>query len=173
MATLITRVSDLATRTATQDKILKTLINGNAADLSSLATTDKSHLVAALNELKGRIDAAVAASGAVIDDTTSSTTKTYSSSKINAAISTAVSNLVNGAGTALDTLKELADALNNDPNFATTIMNGLANRVRFDAAQTLTAAQKAQAKANIDAYGNAEIGDPDTNFVSVFNAGLV
>ena len=34
-----------------------------------------------------------------------------------------VSDLVNGAPTALDTLQELATALGNDPNFATTILN--------------------------------------------------
>ena len=36
-------------------------------------------------------------------------------------LSTAVANLVNSAPATLDTLKELAVALNNDPNFATTI----------------------------------------------------
>ena len=36
-------------------------------------------------------------------------------------LSTAVANLVNSAPATLDTLKELATALNNDPNFATTI----------------------------------------------------
>lgn len=41
-------------------------------------------------------------------------------------VSTAISNLVNGAGSALDTLNELATALGNDPNFATTISNALA-----------------------------------------------
>ena len=37
----------------------------------------------------------------------------------------AISNLVDGADDALDTLKELAEALGNDPNFATTITNKL------------------------------------------------
>ena len=36
-------------------------------------------------------------------------------------LSTAVANLVNSARATLDTLKELATALNTDPNFATTI----------------------------------------------------
>lgn len=39
-----------------------------------------------------------------------------------------VSNLVNGAPTALDTLQELASALGNDPNFATTILNKIGEK---------------------------------------------
>jgi len=38
-----------------------------------------------------------------------------------------ISSLVNGADALLDTLKELGDALSNDPNFATTIVNQLSN----------------------------------------------
>jgi hypothetical protein len=34
--------------------------------------------------------------------------------------------LVNGAPATLDTLKEIAAAINNDPNFSTTINNALA-----------------------------------------------
>lgn len=39
-----------------------------------------------------------------------------------------VSNLVNGAPTALDTLQELASALGNDPNFATTVLNKIGEK---------------------------------------------
>ena len=39
-----------------------------------------------------------------------------------------VSELVNGAPTALDTLQELASALGNDPNFSTTILNKIGEK---------------------------------------------
>lgn len=39
-----------------------------------------------------------------------------------------VNKLVNGAPTALDTLQELATALGNDPNFATTILNKIGEK---------------------------------------------
>lgn len=39
-----------------------------------------------------------------------------------------VSALVNGAPTALDTLQELASALGNDPNFATTVLNKIGEK---------------------------------------------
>lgn len=48
------------------------------------------------------------------------------STTVDSKILTAINNLIDGAGTALDTLNELADALGNDPNFATTITNALA-----------------------------------------------
>ncbi len=41
-------------------------------------------------------------------------------------VRTEISNLINGAGPALDTLSELASALGNDANFATTVTNNLA-----------------------------------------------
>ncbi|WKN80669.1 prophage tail fiber N-terminal domain-containing protein [Salmonella enterica] len=48
-----------------------------------------------------------------------------------------VAQLVGSAPEALDTLKELADALGNDPNFATTITNMIAGKQPLD--DTLTA----------------------------------
>lgn len=52
MATLETRLRDLATAVGTQVKALRTLINGNVADLSALTTTAKNNLVAAINEVR-------------------------------------------------------------------------------------------------------------------------
>ncbi|EAM1733387.1 phage tail protein [Salmonella enterica] len=48
-----------------------------------------------------------------------------------------VAQLVGSAPEALDTLKELADALGNDPSFATTVLNKLAGKQPLD--ETLTA----------------------------------
>ena len=45
------------------------------------------------------------------------------------AVSAAVEKLVNGSSEALDTLQELAKALGNDPNFATTMTNALAKKL--------------------------------------------
>lgn len=142
--------------------------------LSSLTTTAKSNLVAAINELKTLIDG-LSGGGAIIDDGAGDgdTTVTWSADKIHDYVAAAVlalkDDLTDGAGSALDTLKELADALNNDPNFAATIATEIANRVRFDAAQTLTDPQKAQARSNIGAVAAAEVGDTDRNFVADYN----
>ena len=81
-----------------------------------------------------------------------------------------LNDLTAGAAAALDTLSELAAALNNDPAFAATIAAEIANRVRFDAAQTLTQPQMARARANIGAQSAAAIGDPDRNLVADYTA---
>lgn len=49
-----------------------------------------------------------------------------------------IAELINGSDASLDTLKELADALGNDPNFATTIMAAIGKKL--DAASTAQAA---------------------------------
>ncbi|MGV2124000.1 hypothetical protein ACQZ4R_13025 [Agrobacterium vitis] len=71
-------------------------------------------------------------------------------------ISAAISALVNSSPGALDTLNELATALGNDPNFATTMTTALGNRLRVDtAAQGLSAGMKANGRANLDLRGAA------------------
>ncbi len=165
MSTLQVRITDLATRVATEIKSVKTLINGNAADLSALTTTQKTSLVAAVNELKTALDAL--GTPLTISDSTSSTTQVWSSSKVSSEITAAKNALTNGATAALDTLYELAAALGNDANFASTITTALGYRLRFDDVQTLTAQQKTQACTNLG------IGEPDTDFVTTFNSGLV
>lgn len=175
MATLQARLTDLATRIAQEIKSVRTLLNGNAADLSALSTADKSNLVAAVNELYAIAQAAstAAASAAVIDDAATDTTHAWSASKIALEIQAAKDALINGASTALDTLQELAAALGNDPNFANTILTALAKRVRVDAAQVFTAPEQLQARTNIGAQDAAAIGNPDTDLVAIFNAGLI
>ena len=165
MSTLIVRISDLATRMATECKSLRTLVNANGADLSALTTTQKASLVAAINELKTAVDNA--GSSITISDSTSSTTQVWSSSKVASEITAAKNALTNGAAAALDTLSELASALGNDANFSSTVTTALGKRVRFDSAQTLNTGQKTIACANLG------IGEPDTDFVTTFNSGLV
>jgi hypothetical protein len=167
MATLETRLRDLATRVGTECKALRTLLNGNAGDLTALTTTAKANLVAAINELQAEINAA--GSAPEVNDALTNTSNTWSSQKISDQITAAVNALATGAPTLLNSIDELAAALGDDANFAATMTTSLGNRVRYDAAQTLTAPQKAQAKANIDAYGALEIGNPDTDFVAAFN----
>lgn len=152
---LVQRLSDLATRISTELKAHKTLINGNAADLSALTTTNKTNIVAALNELKALIGSA----GAKIDDTATASGTTWSSIKIQGQINTAITNLINGADGANDTLKEIADQV-------ATLVQADKGLLSFAAAQTLTTQQKTQACANLG------VGEPETDFVAVFNTGL-
>lgn len=158
---LATQIVALAQAIGADIKDLRT----KQGDLTSLTTTAKGTLVAAINELK----TALAGAGAAINDTAGNgaTTVTWSADKIFDTIEAAKvavkADLTNGAAAALDTLNELAAALGNDPTFAATMATELSNRVRYDAAQTLSAAQKTQACNNIG------VGEPETDFVAVFN----
>ena len=54
---------------------------------------------------------------------------TYKTIDVSGDISTAINGLVNGAPAALNTLKELADAINDDSSFASTVTTALGNKV--------------------------------------------
>lgn len=97
--------------------------------LLSLTTAEKGNLVAAINELKAAIDAS--GSGNV------------SSSDLTTAINNLRTELVGGAGAALNSFAELEAALNSDATFAATIALSLGN------------------KSN-----SADIGDFDRNFLA-------
>lgn len=177
MATLQVRLQDLATRIATECKALRTLLNGNAADLSALNTTAKNNIVAAINELVADIADLVANSGAIIDDTAAATDKVFSSSKTMTEIIDAAAavkaEILGGAGSAYDTLAELQALLEDSDDAITSITTALSHRVRTDTnAQGLTSGEKLNARTNIDAYGSVELGNPDANLVATFETGL-
>lgn len=96
-----------------------------------------------------------------------------STAEMNSAISDAVDGIIDGAPVAFDTLKEIADYLANNDTAVGGITAALANRVRVDAAQSFTEPEKVQGRNNLDVYSKAEIGNPETNLVSVFEAALV
>lgn len=164
MATLEARLIALAQAVGTDIKTAR-LARG---DLATLSTTAKTSLVAAINELF----AAIGTAGAAINDAAGNgnTTDTWSADKIFDSIEaakTAVKNdLTAGAAAALDTLNELAAALGNDPNYATTIAGQIANRVRYDAVQALTVTQKVQALANIGAVATLDVGNTDRDLTA-------
>ena len=62
-------------------------------------------------------------------------------------VGTAISNLVDSSPAALDTLNELAAALGDDPNFATTVTNSIATKLPL-AGGTLTGALEIQSNGD-------------------------
>ena len=130
--------------------------------LSGLSTTAKTNLVAAINEIYGLVGSA----GATINDSAGNgaTTVVWSADKVYGSIEAAktavINSLTNGAAAAFDTLAELQAALGNDASFAATIATQMGNRIRYDAVQTLTAPQQAQACANIG------VGNPERDFTA-------
>lgn len=163
MATRAERIKALVQAVAGDIKALKAA----DGDLTALTTTNKTNLVSAINELKILADQP---NGAQINDmaTDGALDVVWSANKIFDEIALAkqaVKNeLTNGAGAALDTLKELADALGNNPSFAADIATSLAKRVRVDAAQVFTMLEKKQGCENLG------LGDPDYDFVADYTA---
>ena len=180
---------------------------------ANLTTTEKTTLIGAINEL----DAAVKANdgditaiqtaltalqttvSGLIDDTAASTTKVYSSSKVDSQITAAKqavkNDLLGGAGEAYDTLKELADLIETNKTAIEALQTIAAGHVKYNAAQSLTDEQKAQARTNIGAIAASDVnltevnnsiaanttainglktnlGDLNTDFVAAFEAEL-
>lgn len=162
---LQTQISNLAVRVATECKAIR-VVTGS---LPSLSTTDKSSLVAAINELK---TALTTAAGVLDSATTGDTTHTWSANKIISEINAAKTAIINGAPAAYDTLIEISDKLASDDSDISGLLTAMGNRVRFDAAQVLTAPQKVQALSNIGAISAADVGDVSSNFVTTFETAL-
>jgi len=160
---LTSRVAQLAQKTGEILKVHK----GNIGDLTQLSTTEKSSLVLALNELKGLVSNINITD--LINDTTASNTKTYSSVKIDQLIAQAIVNLRDGVDESSDTFKELAEQI----TALAQADNGLISAVK---PQTFTEEQKAIARTNIGASSEADlndfktdVGDTDHDFVSDLN----
>lgn len=130
-------------------------VSGKIGALAGLTTTEKSTVVGALNELAGRI--ATLEQASIIDDTSTDTDTTWSSTKIASAIAEGVAGVIDGAPEALNNLKELAEALNNSPDVIDDIMTMLGKAVRVDVAQAFSAVEKAQGRTNIGAASDADL----------------
>ena len=160
-------------------KTVWTLLNGKANDLSVLTTTDKTNLVNALNSLKTELD--TFAGGAYSDAdadarvqaakgnfTTTSANEWASTAdvatKMAADIQAGLDSLVTGAPGTLDTLDEIAAALQDNPDVITNILSALAKRVAVDQVQSFTAAEQLQGCQNLG------IGDPTTDFAAAYTA---
>jgi len=150
--TLQARIESLLTRLAAEFKT----IHGQIGALDALSTTEKGSLVGAINDLRSQIAAigngpGGGTPGTVIDDgNTGATATTLSASKIVSLLGALKTELLGGADTAFDTLKELADALAADRTGLEALLTALEGRVRVE-----------------------DVGNTDTDLVAVFEQALV
>lgn len=161
---LATRIESLVIRVAQEFNDVR----AKAGNLANLTTTDKSNLVAAINELQAAV-----VSSAVIDDAHIAATTTYSSNKIVSLLDALKTEILGGADAAYDTLVEIQQLLQNGTSGLNALLAAVNNRVRFDAAQSLTVAEQLQARSNIGAVAATDVGNTDTDFVAVFVGALV
>lgn len=138
-----TRVNALAGEIGADVKAILALIG----DLTSAATSDKSSLVAAINEIFG---AANAATG--IDDNATSTGSTWSSDKIAQELTSAISDFATGAPELLNTIDEIAAALEDNPD----LIAALRQLITDNATAISTLA--------------ANVGDTNADYVAVYVA---
>lgn len=82
-------------------------------------------------------------------------------------VKSAVAGLVGSSPEALDTLNELAAALGNDPNFATTVMNALAGKQPLDA--TLTNLSGKSISGLLEYLQLAEVGNTSGTLAIIGN----
>lgn len=118
-STLTTNLANEVTRATTAEGTLTTNLanevtraTGVEGSLTSLTTTDKTSLVAAINEIKSSSD--ITALTATVNTINGDSTTTGSFRK-------AIADVIGTAPETLNTLKEIADAINNDPNLNTTL----------------------------------------------------
>lgn len=178
---LQSRLSDLITAIGTDIKQLRTWITGSSSgDLTGLTTTAKTSIVAAINEVNGNSSTPADASTTVKGIVELATLAEVSTGTDTVRAVTpegvrqervALKAEILGAGVpaALDTLDELAAALADDANFASTTTTALGNRLRVDtAAQGLNGTQQSNGRTNLSVYSQAELGNPETDLAALY-----
>lgn len=151
-------------------------VKGIRGLLANLNTSDKSSLVAAINEVLG-----TAGNAAVINDGATNATEAWSSTKIDSELDARIAVVLGGVAPAtLDTITEIAAAIqSNDGDIAAALTSITANATDIAAAQ----ADATQALADVvaetaartaaDSSIRADYGDHTHDFVADFTTGLI
>lgn len=97
-----------------------------------------SHAISAVNGLQNALDAKAPLLSPALTGTPTAPTAAAGSNDTQIAntafVQQLIANVINGSPGALDTLKELADAMGDDPNFAATVTNALAGKASLSGA---------------------------------------
>jgi hypothetical protein len=148
------RLSALITSIKSETKSIRTFATGTGSGDATGLNTAATNLVAAINEIKVTADSA---GGADVDDASSNTSDAWSGSKVASSIATAITNALEG-----EDLSEVADAI----AAAAAERADLATSASVDTLTT-TVGNKAN---TADIYTQTQLGDPDTNLVTLWNA---
>jgi hypothetical protein len=201
MATLAQRINDLVTRVATEFKNVKTILSGNnQGALTGLNTTDKSSLLAAINEVNTAQNAKIAtsekgATNGVAPLVNSLIPSIYLPAYVDDVLEFA--NLAAFPVTGVTGVLYLALDTNRSYRWSGSAYAQIGNSGAVDSVFGRTGnvitqfgdyhTGQIQSTSSIggptlndvlatiyeDAYGASEIGDPDTNFIAAFNTALV
>ena len=150
---LVTRLGDLITRTGAEFKAIRTLISGSGTGTVSALTTTATDLVGAINETRTELSG-IASLTIAINDLGVAPSTVWSSQQITnelAATLAAAEATANDAVVAALEGEDLSD---------------LADAVAANAANDLNLATAASV------YTRAELGEPDTDLVALFNTAI-
>ena len=137
----IARITALIQAMKAKTKSIQTMIGGtDNSDVSGLETT-ATHLVGAINEVRDAALANVGVSSTDVDN------------RIATARAAVKAEILGGAGPTVDTLIELATLMSSNET--------------SDAALAVIVGNKANSS---DVYTKAEMGDPETDLVAIWNA---
>lgn len=180
---MVSSIQSLATRVADEFKSVRTLLNGNVANLDALTTTAKSNLVAAINEVNAETGGAT-----TLDDLTDVTITSPATGDLLGYDGTEFANIAGSslyqptdsdltAIAALTTtafgrdLLTLADqaALLTTIGSATTTEKGVVQLATAAEATTGTSTSKPITPSTLTTV----LGDPTTDFVAEFELGLL
>lgn len=150
---LVTQLSALVSRVGTEFKSVHT----TTGDLVNLNTTAKDSLVSAINDVHAAVVAAAAVEAALINDVDVDTAHVFSSQKTTDLLVALKAEILDGAGTAFDTLNKLATLIGNDETGIANLVTLVGQKVDFTVAQTLSSVQQARARSNIDAASTGAI----------------
>ena len=116
---------DLSTGELAVNTVDKRLFTNNEGTIVEIGTNPSSLTTGAITASSGTVSGNWSVSGTLTVATPSNNTDAASKGYVD----TAVSNIIDSAPGALDTLNELAAAINDDASFATTVTNALAGKL--------------------------------------------
>ena len=171
----------LTIRLALEFNTVKTTIGG---DLSNLSTTDKTSIIAAINELEQElINLSTASQGLISDSLNASLTKVWSITKIKSYTDNLFNSLWTNVPSVHDNLMKISQAITD------LEISSRAAYVPYDAdiSGNISSQEKEVARINIDAIGPVDmsrldqlildltnnVGDTDFDFVSYFNSQII
>ena len=170
-----TNITNIQSELQTVDNRIRNYTDGRITEVNARIDTTNTNLTALDNDVyrKATIDGFNTAftnkDTQLQTDLTSVTNRVtiiegnrYTKTEVDNEIDTKLAALVNSAPTTLDTLKELADALGNDANFATTMTEKLALKADKDTFDTLNNTVTNEESGLVYRTGLLESGLKDT-----------
>ena len=130
-------------------------------ELASAIGSEIKKLKTRITTLEGSV-----ASSSSINDTTPSSTTTYSSNKVNDLIRKTQTDIIGGAAEAYNTLKEIEDYITTDKSGAAAMATVVGQKLKVNEVHTLTSQELTNVQTSL------KLGNTDVDLVAVFNNAL-